>query len=106
MRERPLPGAVHRALFIRTDRLGETLLTLPAMAALKAALPQASLTLLAIWHRHRPRLGRSLPTLSLLGITFTGLAFKGLGAEPLLLVAALAALGVLVYLVMRWRRRR
>lgn len=34
-------------LFIRTDRLGETLLNLPAMAALKAALPQASLTLLA-----------------------------------------------------------
>ena len=35
-----------RVLFIRTDRLGETLLTLPAVAALGAALPSASLTLL------------------------------------------------------------
>lgn len=35
-----------RVLFIRTDRLGETLLNLPAVAALKAALPDASLTLL------------------------------------------------------------
>lgn len=33
-------------LFIRTDRLGETLLNLPAVAALHAALPSASLTLL------------------------------------------------------------
>lgn len=37
---------VRRILFIRTDRLGETLLNLPAMAALKAACPDASLTLL------------------------------------------------------------
>ena len=37
---------VRRALFIRTDRLGETLLNLPAVAALKHALPNASLTLL------------------------------------------------------------
>jgi len=36
-----------RILFIRTDRLGETLLNLPAMAALKAGLPEASLSLLA-----------------------------------------------------------
>ena len=35
-----------RALFIRTDRLGETLLNLPAVAALREALPRASLTLL------------------------------------------------------------
>ncbi len=35
-----------RLLFIRTDRLGETLLNLPAVAALRAALPRASLTLL------------------------------------------------------------
>ena len=40
------PGAIRRALFIRTDRLGETLLTLPAIAALKRALPDAALTLL------------------------------------------------------------
>ena len=33
-------------LFIRTDRLGETLLNLPAVSSLRAALPQASLTLL------------------------------------------------------------
>ncbi|MDP3703938.1 MAG: glycosyltransferase family 9 protein [Candidatus Omnitrophota bacterium] len=39
-------GAVRRVVFIRTDRLGETLLNLPAIAALKAALPQAALTLL------------------------------------------------------------
>ena len=38
---------VRRLLFIRTDRLGETLLNLPAIAALKRALPQASITLLA-----------------------------------------------------------
>lgn len=78
-------------------------------AVTAAALPLylfTSLTLLLTWHRRRPRLGSSLPTLSLLGITFTGLAFKGLGAEPLLLVAALAALGVVVYLAMRWRRGR
>ncbi len=39
-------GQVRRLLFIRTDRLGETLLNLPAVAALRAALPQATLTLL------------------------------------------------------------
>ncbi len=39
-------GTVRRAVFIRTDRLGETLLNLPAVAALKAALPHADLTLL------------------------------------------------------------
>lgn len=33
-------------LFIRTDRLGETLLNLPAVAALNAAWPDASITLL------------------------------------------------------------
>lgn len=33
-----------RLLFIRTDRLGETLLNLPAIAALHAALPNAELT--------------------------------------------------------------
>lgn len=35
-----------RVVFVRTDRLGETLLNLPAMAAVKAALPNASLTVL------------------------------------------------------------
>lgn len=40
------PGTIHRILFIRTDRLGETLLNLPAIVALKQALPHASLTLL------------------------------------------------------------
>ena len=37
---------MRRLLFIRTDRLGETLLNLPAVAALKAALPSAAITLL------------------------------------------------------------
>ena len=37
---------VRRVLWIRTDRLGETLLSLPAAAALEAALPGARLTLL------------------------------------------------------------
>ena len=37
---------LHRLLFIRTDRLGETLLNLPAVAALQAALPDASVSLL------------------------------------------------------------
>ena len=35
-----------RILFIRTDRLGETLLNLPAVAALQAALPDGSVSLL------------------------------------------------------------
>ncbi len=39
-------NGIHRILFLRTDRLGETLLTLPATAALKAAHPHATLTLL------------------------------------------------------------
>ena len=39
-------GQVRRILFVRTDRLGETLLNLPAVAALRAALPDASVTLL------------------------------------------------------------
>jgi len=38
--------AARRVLFVRTDRLGETLLNLPAVVALKHALPHASLTLL------------------------------------------------------------
>lgn len=37
-------GPGHRLLFIRTDRLGETLLNLPALAALRAACPQSHLT--------------------------------------------------------------
>ena len=43
MRDTPAP----KILFIRTDRLGETLLTLPAVVALKHALPGSSLTFLA-----------------------------------------------------------
>ena len=38
---------VRRMLWVRTDRLGETLLNLPAAAALRAGLPAASLTWLA-----------------------------------------------------------
>lgn len=38
---------VRRILWVRTDRLGETLLNVPAAAALKAGLPYASLTWLA-----------------------------------------------------------
>jgi ADP-heptose:LPS heptosyltransferase len=40
-------GAPRKLLYIRNDRLGETLLNLPAAAALKAGLPGASLTVLA-----------------------------------------------------------
>ena len=39
--------SVRRILWVRTDRLGETLLNLPAAAALKMGLPSASLTWLA-----------------------------------------------------------
>jgi ADP-heptose:LPS heptosyltransferase len=35
-----------RILFVRTDRLGETLLNLPAIAALNAAFPRSAITLL------------------------------------------------------------
>jgi len=38
---------IRRILFIRTDRLGETLLNLPAVVALKTALPQAEVSFLA-----------------------------------------------------------
>ena len=41
-----MKGALNRILFIRTDRLGETLLNLPAIAALHAARPEAAITLL------------------------------------------------------------
>jgi len=37
----------HRILFVRTDRLGETVLNLPAVAVLRRAFPRASLTFLA-----------------------------------------------------------
>src|SRR3989338_6772743 len=37
---------VRKFLFIRTDRLGETLLNLPALAAFKVVLPTSSLTVL------------------------------------------------------------
>src|SRR3989338_1936841 len=40
----PAVEDARRLLFIRTDRLGETLLNLPAIAALNAALPNAELT--------------------------------------------------------------
>jgi ADP-heptose:LPS heptosyltransferase len=46
-------------LFVRTDRLGETVLNIPAMAALKAAFPQASLTVLV--HSDVAPLLRRLP---------------------------------------------
>jgi len=49
-------ASIRRTLFIRTDRLGETLLNLPAIAALKAALPGASLTVL-VHPELRPLLG-------------------------------------------------
>lgn len=42
----PPHKTIRNILFIRTDRLGETLLNLPAAAALKAAVPQAALTLM------------------------------------------------------------
>jgi hypothetical protein len=42
----PSRDDIRHVLFVRTDRLGETLLNLPAAAALKAALPHASLSLL------------------------------------------------------------
>ena len=42
-----IPSSRRRFLFIRTDRLGETLLNLPAIAALKAAVPKAYVTVLA-----------------------------------------------------------
>jgi len=48
-----------RLLFIRTDRLGETLLNLPAVAALKAALPEAFVTWLV--HRELEPLLASIP---------------------------------------------
>jgi ADP-heptose:LPS heptosyltransferase len=41
----PAVEDARRLLFIRTDRLGETLLNLPAVAALNAALPNAELTI-------------------------------------------------------------
>ncbi len=37
---------IHRILVLRTDRLGETLLTLPAVAALRTVMPGSSVTLL------------------------------------------------------------
>lgn len=37
---------MHRVLFVRTDRLGETLLTLPALHAIRQAYPDAHLLLL------------------------------------------------------------
>ena len=50
---------VRRVLWIRTDRLGETLLNLPAVAALHASLPSAKLTLLV--HPSMPSLLEALP---------------------------------------------
>ena len=50
---------VQRVVFIRTDRLGETLLNLPAMAAVKAALPEAALTVLV--HPHLKPLIETIP---------------------------------------------
>ncbi|MCK9364722.1 MAG: lipopolysaccharide heptosyltransferase II [Syntrophales bacterium] len=38
---------IHKILFIRTDRIGDMVLSTPAFAALKKALPQAELTVLA-----------------------------------------------------------
>jgi heptosyltransferase-2 len=40
-------GEPRRIVYLRTDRLGETLLNLPAIAALKAARPEAQVTLVA-----------------------------------------------------------
>lgn len=38
---------IRRVVFVRTDRLGETILNLPAAASIKAALPHAALTFVA-----------------------------------------------------------
>ena len=46
-------------LFIRTDRLGETVLNLPAVAALDAAWPEASITLL-VHPALEPLVGRAI----------------------------------------------
>ena len=53
------PERVRCAIFIRTDRLGETLLNLPAMAALRAALPRA--TLIALVHEQLVPIFSSIP---------------------------------------------
>ncbi len=50
---------VHRILYVRTDRLGETLLTLPAMAAAKAIWPGS--VLMALVHPELVPLLRSVP---------------------------------------------
>jgi heptosyltransferase-2 len=52
---------LRRIVFIRTDRLGETLLNLPAVAALAAALPDASVSLLV--HPELAPLLRAIPGL-------------------------------------------
>ncbi len=53
------PRHARRLLFLRTDRLGETLLNLPAITALKRALPRASLTLVV--HPELESLMSSMP---------------------------------------------
>jgi APA family basic amino acid/polyamine antiporter len=63
-----------------------------------------SLALAVLWHRGEKSSVRGMLAIGLLGAAYTVFAFIGLGHEPFVLGLVLAAMGLPLYVFMRWRR--
>lgn len=64
----------------------------------------AALALVVLWRRGARPATRDLLVLGVLGTAYVVFAFIGMGSEPFWWALALAAAGVPIYLLMRWRR--
>jgi APA family basic amino acid/polyamine antiporter len=63
-----------------------------------------SLALAILWRRSAKPAVRGMLGIGLLGAAYTAFAFIGLGHEPFVLGLGLAAMGLPLYVFMRWRR--
>jgi len=63
-----------------------------------------TLALFALWFRGNRTLLREFLMISAIGLIYVVFAFRGLGKEPFLLALGLAAAGLPLYAVMRFRR--
>jgi len=65
-----------------------------------------ALALAVLWRRGERTGLRNVLAISVIGTAYVLFAFIGLGREPFLLALALAAAGLPLYAIMRWRRSR
>ncbi|HEY2662112.1 MAG TPA: amino acid permease [Caulobacteraceae bacterium] len=85
---------------------GFTFLSIMVTAACLPLYMFAALALVALWRRRERVVPKDLLILGLLGAAYSILAFVGAGAEPLFWTVVLAAAGLPIFLLMRWRRSK